>query len=81
MLCLNDHPNRDKVIMMLLGVDRLTNEHIDIMKCIPYKVLIRSLVIADSDNGMSTAQIALKYRVTDRQIRWILDDSKVIMKN
>ena len=81
MNCNGDHENRENVICALLGVKNINRIQIETMQFIPYKILIRKLVIEDAEKGLSMRQMATKYRVTKLAIQWILDDNRLVVSD
>lgn len=60
-----------------IEITKVPNSFVDFYKPIPYKILIRPLVIDDKERGKSLNQLAIKYNTTKSTIRNILRQTKI----
>lgn len=78
-LIIDDHPNKAKIIKMIAarisGVDpeeySISDEAYKLLGNIPYRNLIKPLVIYDRKNKLTWRQISIKYNVSIKIVRGI----------
>ncbi len=73
---MEDKEHKRRMILKLIqkagiDIDSLPSTAVHAFREIPYKTLVKSLVLEDREKGLTFGQLSIKYKLSIRQIKFI----------